>query len=144
MTLSEACKGLELHFTRASQAAEEIKKLDIDTVSFESFEVVKTIDTFVYRFLKVQDYMGQKLFPIFLDELSEYDPSMPFRDVLNRLERLQILSSAHDWLRYREIRNTLTHDYPDNQEDIREGIKLALNAFEDIRKIFEKIKSYPV
>ena len=88
--------------------------------------------------------MGQKLFPIFLDELSEYDPSMPFRDVLNRLERLQILSSAHDWLRYREIRNTLTHDYPDNQEDIREGIKLALNAFEDIRKIFEKIKSYPV
>ena len=133
---------LDMHFGRAEQAALEIRELDFDSISFDNFEMVKTFDSFIYRFSKIQDYMGEKLFPAFLNRLGEYKRSMPFRDILNKLERLEIISSSQEWMNYREIRNSVTHEYPDSYEDIIEGIKLALSAFDDMGEIYRRIKFY--
>jgi uncharacterized protein with HEPN domain len=140
MTIFDIYEILDLHLSRANQAALEIDHLVLDAHVFESFESIKTIDTFIYRFSKIQDYMGEKLFPAVLYLLGEHKPSMAYKDILNKLERLEIIPSSGKWMEFREIRNTLTHEYPDSEDEIIEGIKLALIAFNEIKIIYNNIK----
>ena len=135
---------VNLHLSRASQARDEINefKKDLDTSSFQEFEKVKTIDTFIYRFIKLQDMMGDKLFRIFLDKIGEYKDSMSLLDILDKLEKLNIIDDANKWMEYRNLRNKLTHEYPSNEDEVVQGIFLALDVFVDIEKIFNDINSY--
>lgn len=54
---------------------------------FDDFKKIKTIDTFIYRFIKLQELMGEKLFKIFLDEIDEYKDNMSLLDMLDKLEK---------------------------------------------------------
>lgn len=135
---------VELHAHRARQAKKEIdswRLIEGESV-FEDFEKVKTIDTFIYRFTKLQDMMGEKLFKIFLDELGEYRDNMSLLDVLDKLEKLEIVESSQNWMEYRKLRNKLAHEYPNNEAEVVEGIKTALEVFLQIEKILENIKLY--
>jgi len=140
MTIEDIYKILDLHISRADKAADEIGRIQLDQDVFNDFEVVKTIDTFIYRFSKIQDYMGEKLFPAALDILGEYKSSLSFKDILNKLERLELILSVQQWMNFREIRNTLTHEYPENEDEIIEGIVLALDAYTEIKNIYTVIK----
>ena len=140
MTLSDTFKSLELHFSRADKAVQEIGRMKLNRGSFADFETVKTIDSFIYRFSKIQDYMGEKVFRVVLDILGDYKRSMSFRDVLNKLEQLEFIESVQQWMNFREIRNALTHEYPDNEDEIIEGIQLALDAYVEIKDIYTGIK----
>jgi len=135
-------RTLDLYFQRAEQAFREINQFNLDSSLFQDFEAIKTLDSFIYRFSKIQDYMGEKLFPAVLDMLGEYKSSLSFKDILNKLERLEIIPSANKWMNYREIRNTLTHEYPDKENELIEGIKLALSAYQEIKTIYNKIKQH--
>ena len=56
------------------------------------------------------------------------------RDRLNRLEKLGYLS-VDDWLRWRELRNRLAHEYPD-QPDLRFAtLKTSIAAARDGRRV---------
>ncbi|RJP95172.1 MAG: hypothetical protein C4518_01700 [Desulfobacteraceae bacterium] len=114
--------------------------MQLNAQIFDDFEAVKTIDTFIYRFSKIQDYMGEKLFPAVLDMLGEYKTSMSFKDILNELERLELIQSVRQWMEFREIRNALTHEYPENTNEIIEGIELAVNVYAEIKNIYDTIK----
>jgi hypothetical protein len=139
MNISEIRKILDLHFDRAEKAFQEILNIQLDSDAFLDFEHIKTIDTFIYRFSKIQDYMGEKFFPSVLSALGEFKSNMSLKDMLNRLERLELIPSANKWMGYREIRNTLTHEYPDNEDEVIEGIQLALTAYQEIKSIYRKI-----
>lgn len=141
MTFADIVKVLDLHFDRADKAVREISRIQLDRHIFDDFEAIKIVDTFIYRFSKIQDYMGEKLFPAVLDMLVEYKSSMSFRDILNKLERLELIQSSRQWMDFREIRNTLTHEYPDNEDEIIEGIKLAVIAYTEITNIYVGIKT---
>lgn len=65
---------------------------------------------------------------------------MSLLDVLDRLEKLNIIDKSEQWMQYRKLRNELTYEYPDNEADIVEGIKLALEAFDTTLLIIENIK----
>jgi len=140
MILEDIYKVLDLHFSRAGQATTEILRMQLNAQIFDDFEAVKTIDTFIYRFSKIQDYMGEKLFPAVLDMLGEYKTSMSFKDILNELERLELIQSVRQWMEFREIRNALTHEYPENTNEIIEGIELAVNVYAEIKNIYDTIK----
>lgn len=132
-----------MHRDRAQLALLEIKEWSqIDKDIFDNFEKVKTADTFIYRFIKYQDMMGDKLFRIFLTGLGEYKDNMSLLDVLDKLEKLELIKSANEWMEFRHLRNQLTHEYPDNEHDIVEGIILALNVFDEMNHIFHAIVEY--
>jgi len=40
------------------------------------------------------------------------------------------------------IRNKLTHEYPDNQEEVIEGINLAIIYFEEINQLSNGVMNY--
>ena len=86
--------------------------------------------------------MGDKLFKIFLDEIGEYKDDMSLLDVLDKLEKFNIVDDAYSWMEYRKLRNKLTHEYPNNEQDIVDGIYLAIETFEKIETIFDKIVEY--
>lgn len=142
--IEDSIEKTKLHLNRAKSALIEIKNWTdgLDSEIFENFEKIKTIDTFIYRFIKIQDMMGEKVFKIFLDELGEYKDSMSLLDVLDRLEKLKIIEDATTWMEYRKIRNKLTHEYPNNEDEVIEGIKIAIDVFSDIEQTLENIEKY--
>lgn len=140
MTLEQVCEELDIHFKRIDALLPEIKSyLPFKESDFDDTEKIKTIDSFIYRFTKVQDRMGEKFFPLVLSELYEYKRSMALIDVLNRLEKLELLKSSDEWIEYRKLRNTLTHEYPDNEDEIIEAINLSIDAYLNMKKTYEKM-----
>jgi hypothetical protein len=77
-------------------------------------EQIAWLDMLTTRLGKLQDIIGAKIFPLILDTLGENDLS--FTDRLNKLEKLHIIQNAHWWMELCEIRNQVTHDYPDSYD----------------------------
>lgn len=141
--INDILQKVELHKSRAKLAIEEIKEWSsINNEIFEDFEKIKTIDTFIYRFIKLQDMMGEKLFKVFLDEIGEYKSNMSLLDILDKLEKFEVIEDSYKWMEYRKLRNKLTHEYPNNEEDVIEGILLSIDVFEEIIKIINNIVEY--
>jgi len=141
--IDDIFEKVALHKKRLTQALKEIDKWEsMDSRIFEDFEKVKVVDTFIYRFIKYQDIIGDKLFKLFLDEIGEYKDSMSLIDVLDKLEKFNIIQDSRSWFEYRKLRNQLTHEYPNNEDEIIEGIVLAKNAFYDIENILQNILNY--
>ncbi len=72
-------------------------------------------DQLLFRFLKLQDALGERLVPATLSALLEPDADRPMLDKLNRLDRLGYLR-LDDWLGWRDLRNRLSHEYPEQPE----------------------------
>ncbi|HRX16075.1 MAG TPA: hypothetical protein P5123_07165, partial [Spirochaetota bacterium] len=131
-----------LHYNRAKKNHNEI---DIDNLNSKVFlddNKIKTIDAFIYRFIKLQDFMGDKLFKDLLTSLGEYKDNMSLLDVLDKLEKLEIIKSADQWFSFRAIRNKMTHEYPDNEQDVIAGLILAIDAFNIMEEILLSVKKY--
>lgn len=140
--LKHSVQTAYLHYKRALSNYEEIKDWSIDEKLFEDHEKVKTTDAFIFRFIKLQDYMGETLFKRVLESIGEYKDSMSLLDELDKLEKLEIIKNAEEWMHFRKIRNILTHEYPDNAEQISQGITAALVSFVTIGKILKNIEHY--
>lgn len=74
------------------------------------------LDQLSLRFSKLQDAMGANLFPLVLELSKEQGELKAFIDQLNRLEKINAISSAENWLLLREMRNQFSHDYPNVPE----------------------------
>ncbi|MHC4873698.1 MAG: hypothetical protein ACYTFY_17775 [Planctomycetota bacterium] len=142
--LNDIIETAKLHHSRANDNFSDIKVFAVDLGIFSDKEKIKTIDAFIYRFIKLQDYMGSKLFRQLLVSIGEYADNMSLLDILDKMEKLDIITNSDKWLEYRITRNRLTHEYPDNQEEVIEDIKLSLQYFEEIGEILESVISYCV
>jgi len=69
-------------------------------------------DQLIYRFSKLQDSMGARLFKQLLELLEEDISGLPFLDILYKMEKLNMIGSAKDWITLRQTRNTVSHEYP--------------------------------
>ena len=102
---------------------------------------ITDIDQFLYRFGKLQD--GEKLFPAILMFLREEKMrSKSFIDILNRLEKLEILDSKDDWFELRKIRNDLSHNYDDNPAEMASVINYIYEKKDTLESIYLKVKKY--
>jgi len=140
--LKEMIDTAYLHYNRAKDNFDEIIGFKLDLSIYEDKERIKTIDAFIFRYIKLQDFMGEKLFRELLRRIGEYKDNMSLIDVLDKLEKLEIVSNADKWIDFRNIRNKLTHEYPDNEEEIIEDIKLSLEFFKEIGYILNRIIHY--
>ena len=88
---------------------------------------LRILDQLLFRFTKLQDAIGQRLVPATLAALSEPFEDWPMIDRLNRLEKLGYLE-VDPWLRWRETRNRLAHEYPEHPDTRLAAILAAVNA----------------
>jgi len=135
--LDEIKLELDIHFKRIDSILPEINGyLPLSKDDFDNIEIIKAIDSFILRFTKIQDKMGDKLFPAVLDKLQEYKRSMSLLDVLNKLEKLEYIDSTEEWIGFRALRNILTHEYPTNQDEIAEAVELAIDSYNKMKRIY--------
>ncbi|MDD5267456.1 MAG: hypothetical protein PHO08_10055 [Methylococcales bacterium] len=135
--MEKLTKECDKHLERIKHASAKMAvfmPLDASRYAQLTDDEAAHIDQYLYRFSKLQDVIGEKLFVLhFLKE--EYIKSKPFIDILNRLEQLDLLEDKNVWLELRKIRNTIAHQY----EDEPEQASIALNAIYAARPTLETI-----
>ena len=110
--------------------------MPLDAKSYQQLtdDEIEHIDQFLFRFAKLQDIIGEKLFQLLLEFFKEENiRNKPFIDLLNRLEQLGILEDKNVWLELRKTRNNIAHQYEDEPQQAAE----ALNAIYIAKPILE-------
>ena len=116
--------------------------LDASRYQQLSDDEIEPIDQFLYRFAKLQDAMGEKLFLLILEFLKEENTTnKPFIDILNRLEQLGLLENKNVWLELRKIRNTIAHQYEDEPEQASAALNAIYAAKPTIETIYFALKN---
>lgn len=101
-----------------------------------------SVDAFRVRFGDLQDAIGQKLFKTLVLIQEEHAESM--LDVLNKMEKYQIIPSFESWKTLREIRNLFAHDYPESEQERAEVLNLAFENAPKLLSILQRIYEYMV
>jgi len=96
----------------------------------------------IFRFSKLQDSMGGKLFPAILENLGEDIRELPFIDRLAKLEKLNVIGSADEWMMLRETRNIVTYEFPFVTDEMIEGLNLLVKHQQVILDILEQVKDF--
>lgn len=144
-SLKEAVQLCNIHTDRMSFAWGKVKKyfpLDVDKYKLLSPEELSFFDQLIFRFSKLQDTMGGKLFPAILENLGEEVKGIPFIDRLDKLEEMNIIPATNDWLLLRETRNIVTHEYPFITDEVIQGLNLLNKHYKLITELFEQIEGY--
>lgn len=93
------------------------------------------IDQLIFRFSKLQDTMGEKIFPFILVLAKEDVKKKTFVDILNRLEELEVLDRT-EWLKLREIRNEIAHEYSFNKDEVIDSIVSIYEISDELLSIY--------
>lgn len=115
--LEDYMQVADLHAQRLNAALHQIEPFaPITPQEFKTFsdQQVAFLDMASTRFGKLQDIIGARIFPLILEKLAEDAPS--FIDKLTKLEKLGYIADHNWWMQLREVRNQITHDYPNNYE----------------------------
>lgn len=131
------------HQLRIESAYHKIEnKLPLNSKSYLqlSEEEIEHIDQFLFRFAKLQDAIGQRFFKAILSLLQEDVESLPFIDILNKLEKLNLIQSSDQWLRLREIRNVIAHEYDDSPELMSQSLNAVFAAKVELFGIYNHLK----
>ena len=140
----EHLKTCHIHLDRMELAFTNIKYLfpfteeKIDRLNSEE---IAYLELFTNRLAKLQDVFGSKVFPLFLDYLQESSAQDTLLDRLNKLEKFGIIESAEEWKDLRRLRNSFSHEYPNNPDYVAENLNKTLKAFEALKKLLFLIES---
>jgi hypothetical protein len=143
--LNKIFNECEKHILRIESSYSELKSimpLDIQAYINLKEEEVKVLDQFLFRFSKLQDNMGQRLFKTMMYFLKEDIDGKPFIDILNMMEKISLLESSNIWRDLREDRNKLAHHYEDESDEMSEAINKLYNKKDILINIYLKIKNY--
>ena len=135
----EECKKHIQRINTALKFLEPLFPLTQDRLNALSDEQTAVLDQFLYRFAKLQDCIGLRLIPAVYALLESDTSAHPFIDILNRLEKLGVLTSAADWQYFRSLRNNFAHEYPDRPEDIVHGLNALYASWDKFMMLYMKI-----
>jgi len=103
-----------------------------------SFEEQESFDSLTSKFNRTSDIFTQKVVRTIWILLHE--PFVPFIDMMNTCEKMQIIRSADAMIEIRDLRNQIAHEYiPEAVNDlIADAIDLSYQLIENIQmcKIF--------
>jgi len=118
------------------KALKQLYPLKLETVKeiLRDKEYLRIVDQLTYRFMKFQDTLA-KLIKYYLLLKGENVENMAVIDIVNLAEKLGISINEDLWFEMRALRNSLTHEYSENYQQIAE----AINYMVDLVGIFEKI-----
>lgn len=106
---------------------------------------IEHTDQFLFRFAKLQDAIGERLFILLLEFIKEENVrNRIFIDILNRLEQIGLLEDKNEWLELRKIRNNIAHQYEDEPRQAAEALNAIYAAKPILDKIYTAINTYYV
>jgi hypothetical protein len=132
------------HKNRLLKAKKYLQKyMPIDEEYYRDFDDITMgfIDQMIFRFSKLQDTMGEKLFPSLLELMGEEVKSKPFIDRLNRIEEIGILYK-NDWMDLIKDRNEIAHEYSFNEDGVIDGINVIYNSADKLIDVYNTFYNY--
>lgn len=143
-SLKQTFETIALHLKRMEFAKSKVGPfIPINRDNYYSMndETIGFLDQYIFRFSKLQDTMGVRLFPLTLEALAEPMNDKAFIDILNRLEKLGIIHSTFDWIQLRKIRNDIAHEYPSSLIERIEGINTLFEKMDELKQIIANCKT---
>ena len=143
--LSKIITECELHQKRIDHARLKLKQfMPVTAKDYQQLndDQIEVLDQFLFRFSKLQDAIGQRLFPGVLEALEEPLKEMPYLDRLNRLDQLNIIESKEQWLNLRNMGSKVTHEYEDDPEGMSQALNLVYESYKTLANIFLQAKRY--
>lgn len=140
-TFQEKIYECNKHIEKINDAKEylnDIMPLDINKYLILNKIESSFVDQLNFRFSKLQDTMGESLFKSILIMSAEEVKKMTFLDILNRLEELEIINK-NDWLKLREVRNEIAHEYSFNQEEVVDNINLIYTKSNELINTYNNV-----
>lgn len=141
--LEDYLKIADIHADRLKSGLKKVKTLfPLTPTVFAQLtdENVAFLDMITTRFGKLQDIIGAKIFPLILEILGE--DALSYIDKLNKLEKLGIIEDAQWWMKAREIRNQITHDYPDDYGLLSTHFNQMIPVVNDLLNFWSNLKLY--
>ena len=132
------------HIQRIDEALEAMHTdipMSVDSYTNLDENQIRCMDQFIFRFSKLQDAMGAKIFRYVLEYLDEDVSALPMRDILNLLERYHFIDSADEWGYIRELRNEIAHDYPLMENDIVSVLNELRSKVSILKSIYKRMKA---
>lgn len=132
------------HIQRIEEAyADLIETVPLNADQYEHLtkDEVQALDQYIFRFSKLQDTMGEKIFRLVLEQYELDTGVSPFIDVLNKLEKYGCISSAKEWMGLRKLRNEIAHQYDDEPEEMSQAINALVNQKSIIIEVYLKVKN---
>ncbi len=144
-TFTEAIKIADIHQARLVKSVEHLQSLFPMTP--DKMQDIKEIDLLYIemltsRFSKLQDYIGSTLIDLFLDSLAENKLRLSMIDKLHLLEKIGVIEDSFVWIRMREIRNHLAHEYPLAPEITCDHLNKVFLCIPDLLTFLENLKNY--
>jgi len=143
-SLKQTFETIALHLKRMEFAKSKVGPfipINRDNYYTMNDETIGFLDQYIFRFSKLQDTMGVRLFPLTLEALAEPMNDKAFIDILNRLEKLGIIHSTFDWIQLRKIRNDIAHEYPSSLIERIEGINTLFEKMDELKQIIANCKT---
>jgi uncharacterized UPF0160 family protein len=143
--LTKQLQKLTLHYDALAEYKNFIDILNFD-FSINSFNKLKVeqkavLEAYLKRFAQVQDFLGAKVFASILNEKGIVWNKMS--EVLTLIEKEQIINLDR-WIEFRNLRNHLEHDYPDNLQLALYDLQKCIHAFDEIVDIVEKVNNFAI
>jgi len=136
--LQKIIEVCDIHLKRLNNAFRNVfKLLPFSEEKYNNLtdEQIAYIDQYIFRFSKLQDTIGEKLFKQILVYSEEQIENLTFRDILNKMEKFRIIDNHETWNKLRETRNDISHEYP----VITNEAIIALNELFILKKDLENI-----
>jgi hypothetical protein len=127
---------------RSKRLLSEFFPLEPDKFKNLDEEQIEHLDQFIYRFTRLQDSMGKRLLPSLISYIDNDFSPKSFLDILARLEQLGIIENDTDWQFFRNLRNNLAHDYPDNIKIMTETLNLLFEELPRLENMFSGARDY--
>ena len=138
----EACDIHAEHVSYAQDFLGDILPLNLENLRNLSKNQIAHLDQLIYRFTKLQDTIGRKIFPLMLGLLGEEIGDNTFIDKLNKLEKIGALENKQFWQDLRGTRNLISHEYPEEKELILEAINKCMIDATRLLQYWEYLKQF--
>jgi hypothetical protein len=141
--LNKRLEKVNAHFKALKEYKEFIENLG-DIYNVKDFEKLNlqeraVLEAYLKRFASLQDYLGAKVFPLLLENKGIIANRMS--EVVSVVEKEGIID-LDIWIKFRQVRNELEHDYPDDLEEALEDLKYCIDNFDEIEEIVKKVFDY--
>lgn len=143
--LSSVLQECERHILRLNSAFDKMKNfMPLTPERYQQLTdaEIEHIDQYLFRFSKLQDAIGERLFKSLLLYLGEEIHNKSFIDVFNRLEQLEIIENYDQWMELREIRNELTHEYEDEPKENADKINKIYLLKDKLASYYLNVEKY--
>jgi len=131
------------HIQRINEAYDDLKNtLPITSQKYKNLtkDKVQALDQYLFRFAKLQDTIGDKIFKLVINMYEQNDETLSFKDILNRLEKYHFIQNAKEWSYLRKVRNEISHQYDDEPEEMAEALNNIISQKEVIETIYKNLK----